>query len=176
MALTITEALAEIKTINKRLAAKRQFVTQYLWRSEAFKDPLDGGSQVVIQRERQAIADLEQRIVDLRIAIDKANNDTPIAINGTTRSIQEWLSWRRDVAPGHQVFLNQMRDNVARIRREAAQKLLAVNDAEGKGKPNDIVLNINESQLAAEIERMEETLGALDGQLSLRNATVIITA
>lgn len=179
MALTITEALAEIKTINKRLASKRQFVTSYLWRQEALKDPLEGGSAVAIKRERQAILDLEERIVALRIAIDKANNDTAITVAGQTRTIQQWLSWRRDVAPGQSAFLGEMRNGIARMRQDAARKSLGVFEAtgaEGKAKPQDIVVNIDEATLAAETEKMEEVLGALDGQLSLRNATTMIDA
>jgi hypothetical protein len=38
------------------------------------------------------------------------------------------------------------------------------------------VININEQELAKEIELLEDTLGQLDGQLSLKNATVPIAA
>lgn len=176
MPLTITEGLAEIKTINKRLASKRQLVNGYLYRQDHLKDPLldAGGSQETIKRERQAIADLEERIVAIRIAIDGANNNSDITIAGKARSIQQWLTWRRDVAPGQQAFLGQMRDAVARMRRDAATKALTVIEKEGGGKASDIVVNISESELAKEIEQMEETLGNLDGMLSLKNATVII--
>ena len=40
MPLTITEALAEIKTIGKRVEAKRTFINGILWRPEAIRDPL----------------------------------------------------------------------------------------------------------------------------------------
>jgi hypothetical protein len=38
----------------------------------------------------------------------------------------------------------------------------------------DIVVNVNEKDLSDQIEALETTLGALDGQLSLKNATVSI--
>jgi hypothetical protein len=41
-------------------------------------------------------------------------------------------------------------------------------------KPGDIVVNVSELELANDIENMENVLGYLDGQLSLRNATVLI--
>src|SRR5579863_1653454 len=64
--LTITEALAEIKTINKRLESKRESVRNYIARDVRVRDPLEkeGGSAEFIKRERQAIIDLEERIVN----------------------------------------------------------------------------------------------------------------
>lgn len=55
MAITITEALAEIKTIGKRIDSKKQFVTSHLARQDGVKDPLekDGGSAELLKRERQ---------------------------------------------------------------------------------------------------------------------------
>lgn len=46
MALTITEALAEIKTVGKRVEKKREFIKAFLARQDGVKDPLekDGGS------------------------------------------------------------------------------------------------------------------------------------
>lgn len=44
----------------------------------------------------------------------------------------------------------------------------------GDAKPTDIVVNVDEQQLAKDIERLEETLGTLDGVLSLKNATVML--
>ncbi len=53
--ITITEALAEGTTIEKRIAKKRQFVRDYLFRQEQLRDPLDGGSNIAISRELQSI-------------------------------------------------------------------------------------------------------------------------
>ena len=39
---------------------------------------------------------------------------------------------------------------------------------------DDIVVNINEKELAEQAEALEEVLGSLDGQLSLKNATIYI--
>ncbi len=38
----------------------------------------------------------------------------------------------------------------------------------------DLLVNIDETALAREIEQFEDTFGQLDGQLSLKNATVTI--
>lgn len=179
MGITITEALAEIKTVQKRIEKKREFVLGFLARQDGIKDPLekDGGSFQAIVRERQAIADLEGRIIAIRRGIQRANDTTTITINGAERSIADWLAWRRDVAPGYQQFLGRIRQQINGVRDQARKQgvnmVFATAQAE---KPQDFVVNINEQDLAAEIERIEDTLGQLDGQLSLKNATVQIAA
>lgn len=179
MGLTITEALAEIKTIQKRIEKKREFIGQFLARQDGIRDPLekDGGSFEAIKRERQAITDLESRVVALRRGIQTANEATTVTINGVARSVADWLVWRRDVAPGHQQFLGRLRQSLNGVRDQARKQgagmVVAGSQAE---KPTDYVVNINEQELAAEIERLEDTLGQLDGQLSLKNATVAIAA
>jgi hypothetical protein len=175
--MTITEALAEIKTIEKRLVKKREFVNNYLWRQELLKDPheADGGSRVAIAKERQSIRDLEERIVSLRRAIAKANEFTGISVNNVTRSIADWLTWRREVAPGQQKFLAELRNRIAGMRNDAMKKGLGVKVSDTPQASHDIVVNLNEQELAEESERLETILGSLDGQLSLRNATVLVT-
>ena len=175
--ITITEALAEIKVIDKRLAKKRDFIYAHLWRQESRKDPLlgDGGQQVVIERERQSIIDLEQRKVDIRMAINAANEQTEITVAGVTKTIAEWLIWRRDVAPGTQMFLRNLSNNIAQVRREIQQKgLKVVRVTDENPKDDDIHINVNEVNLAADIELIETVLETLDGQLSLKNATTLI--
>ena len=188
--MTITEALAEIKTINKRLLTKREFVTSYLLRHEEIRDPLDkdGGSATMIQRERQAIGDLEQRVIDIRAAIARSNEATKITIAGKTRTVTEWLAWRKEVAPGVTAFLSDLRNRIRQVReaqargqvprtdpRLAALAVQATAISREKGeKPPEIVVNLDERELAKDSETHEEILGQLDGQLSLKNATTEI--
>lgn len=181
MSITITEALAEIKTIIKRIAKRRDGIYAYLTRAENLKDPLekDGGSAEFIKRERQAIADLEARIVALREGIAAANDATKVTINGVTRTISQWLTWRRDVAPNQQSHLALMRARIQQARdqakRSGATVIAAAAAVSGsESKPGDWVVNVDETALAAEIDAMEDTLGQLDGQLSLKNATTQI--
>lgn len=177
MPLMITEALAEIKTIGKRMDSKRAFIMGFLARQDGVKDPLekDGGSVVVIARERQAIGDLEKRIIALRRGIQKANDSTSVTINGVTRSIADWLTWRRDVAPKAKDFTNKLRGSLTSIRENAKKQGIAViQPGATASQPADFVINVDEAALAKEIETMEDTLGQLDGQLSLKNATVAI--
>lgn len=179
MGITITEALAEIKTIQKRIEKKREFVVGFLSRQDGIKDPLekDGGSFQAIARERQAIADLEARIVAIRRGIQRVNDSTKISINGTERTIADWLVWRRDIAPSHQQFLGRLRGQINAVRDQARKQGVNMISATATAeKPQDFVVNVNEQELAAEIEKIEDTLGQLDGQLSLKNATVQIAA
>lgn len=174
--VTLTEALAELKTIGKRLEKKREFVMAFLYRQDMLKDPheKDGGSRVMLERERQAIGDLEGRTVRIRAAIADANRSTIVTVpDRDPASIADWLSWRRDIAPGQQAFLKKMITACAQVRDNAMKKGLAVNPA-GETRPVDIVINVDERALAEQAEKLETVLGALDGQLSLKNATIMV--
>jgi hypothetical protein len=175
-AMTITEALAELKVIDKRIQKKREFVGAYMLRLEQLRDPLekDGGSVSAIQREMQAIGDLEENKVAIRRAIQVANEATTITVGRATRSIADWLVWRRDVAPGQRDFLTALRTNVERNRQEAVKRGQTAVAAGEQAKPNDVVINVNEQQLATRAEELEAALETLDGQLSLKNATVTV--
>jgi len=179
--MTITEALAEIKTIGKRIAKKREALSGYIARQDSQKDPLqnDGGSVEFIKRERQAIRDLENRVVELRAKIAAANARTQVTVEGEVRSVADWLTYRREVAPGQQQFLGSLRSGVEGLRKQIAAKgfgivsaTATVNTADVK--PTDVWVNISEKELAEEIEHLETVLGGLDGQLSLTNATTAI--
>src|SRR6185312_10013036 len=118
MGITITEALAEIKTIGKRIESKRAAIQPYLARQDGVRDPLekDGGSAKYIAQERQAIGDLTDRVIALRRGIQKANDTTTVTINGKSRTISEWLTWRRDIAPGEKQFLANLRAGLQNVR------------------------------------------------------------
>lgn len=176
MALTITEALAEIKTIDKRLEKKREAVAGNLARPERLKDPLEkqGGSVNFVKAERQSIRDLEERKVAIRRAINQANQNKTVVIGDQSRSVADWLVWRREVSPNLQRFLVTVRTRLDAVRRDAQNKGANL-VAQGEAKTdNDIIVHVNEKELAAEIEAIETILGTLDGKLSLHNATVTI--
>ncbi len=177
MTITITEALAEIKTVNKRVASKKTFILDYLSRLEGVKDPLDkdGGSYQAIKRERQAVADLEKRVVTLRRGIQRANDATVVSLEGMTMPISDWLAWRRDVAPERKVFLADIRKKLTLVREQAKRNgATAISPGGSAEKATDVIINIDEQQLATDIEQLENVLGQLDGQLSLKNATTFI--
>jgi len=177
---TITEALAEIKTIGKRIEKKRQSIATYLARDLRLKDPLekDGGSVAFVTSERQGISDLEARIVGIRTAIQKSNLDTVTVISGTTKSVAEWLTWRREVAPGAQSFLASLNNGIRTIRekaqRDGARIVPMGGESVAETKGVEVVVNVDERALLAAQENLETTLGELDGRLSLLNATTVI--
>lgn len=178
---TITEGLADIKILTKRIEKKRQHILGFIARPEAMRDPLQpqGGSVEMIRREQQAVHDLEERIVEIRRLISHANNQSTITIRGETRSIFDWLTWRKEVAQATTRYLTTMRTQIDTIRRNAQQRgaktvsALAVNVNQDL-KPEDVLVNVDEDALAKQIEDHEAKLGVLDGQLSLKNATIQI--
>jgi len=173
--ITITEALAEIPTIEKRITKKREFILNYLYRQSSIRDPheKDGGSSLLIARELQAITDLQTRLIKIRTAIQKANAENTIMIGNETRTIVDWLTWRREIAPKQQQFLKEMMNKISTMRQQAIRQGVAVTDKDA-GFSSDYVVNINERELADKIESLEDVLGTLDGQLSLKNATITI--
>lgn len=176
--MTITEALADIKTIDKRIMAKRQVIGQYVARMDGIKDPLekDGGSVKVITEAMQAIRDLEERIVELRRRIRKANETTHVTIEGDTRSISDWLVWRREVSPQHGRFIDQLNQFIIDARAQAKKHDSKVINGLGgvSDKPTDVVVCIDEKKTLESKEKLSLILGQLDGLLSLKNATIMV--
>lgn len=182
MSMTITEALAEIKTIGKRLEKKKQAVLSNIGRDSRLKDPLDD-SVAFVKQERQAIEDLEKRIVAIRSAIQRSNLATNCTVGDNTFTVQEWLNFRREVASNRQMFLAEINQAVKNIRdkvsREGGRVSFAAAAAvatsgDGDKKPIEILLHLDEKELLSQQEGLEKTLGDLDGKLSLLNATTVV--
>lgn len=177
MPLTITEALAEIKTISKRLDKKRASIIPYLFRQEGLKDPLEksGGSVDFIRTESQSIKDLENNIVSLRTGIANANADTHLTVGDASRSIAEWLIWRREVAPGQKAHIIALQSSLANMRanasRQGARTVTSTSDAQA---PTDFIVNVDELELTRAAEQIDTILSTLDGQLSKLNATTLL--
>lgn len=166
--MTITEAFAELKTIQARLKKKREFIGAHLIYPDAIKDPLvgDGGTLQVVQREQQAISDLQERLIRIRSAMQAANLATTITVDGKTRSIAEWLAWRKDLQDGERSFLATVRRSIDNVRNNIRAK--------GEDPSKAVVVNIDEGDLGTRMESLETIASTLDGQLSLKNATVVI--
>lgn len=176
--MTITEGLQEIKTLTKRVQKKREFIDRYLYRSNSLRDPHEssGGSIKLIAQELQAIEDLESNIVTIRQKITDANKSTVVTIGDVTKSIAEWLIWRREIANSRKRFLESLYDKLNRTREECNRRGLTIvaSKDENAAGINDVVVNINEKSIVDEIEQIEEILSTLDGKLSLKNATTNI--
>ena len=176
MTITITEGLAEIKLVASKIEKKRQFIKTYLARQNGIRDPLEkeGGSRNAIEAAMQSVVDLEERLILLREAISNANANNNITISGEVRTIFQWLIWRKEVAPVKLAFLQNLLETLNKVRKEAIQKEVKVS-IEGSENPLDIVVNLKEGELSKEIEKFQDILGHLDGQLSLKNATILLT-
>jgi hypothetical protein len=181
--LTITEALQEIKTIGKRLEKKRASVMGYLARDFRVHDPLekDGGSEKFIREERQAIADLERRVITIRTSIQRSNLAATLKVGDNSMTVAEWLTWRREIAKAQGEFLrlivqglNGVRNDVQKKGGKVVSAVAAVNEAFDPSGPPQIVVNVDERTLISEQEAMEQVTGDLDGKLSLFNATTVI--
>lgn len=174
--ITITEALQEIKTIGSRIGKKESMVRDYLVRQEKLRDPLEesGGSIPMVAREMQAIKDLRVRIVKIRKAITDSNTATDLTIGTKTMTVFEWLVWRRDVAPGEQLFLSSLFGRIKQVRDASERQGARTVDAEGQAKMEDVRVNLNEAALRHEAEELDALLSVLDGRLSLLNATTLI--
>lgn len=181
--LTITEALAEIKTIGKRLDKKKQAVLLNVARDGRMLDPLgrDGGSEKFVAQERQAIRDLEDRLIRIRTQIQLTNLNTPLTVGKRRMSVAEWLTFRREVAEGQQLFYSGLSQSIRSIRAKYEQpsfnitgRNAAVANTGGETKPVEVAVHLDEKTLIGEQEELEMLLGTLDGQLSLLNATTTI--
>lgn len=164
---TITEALSDKKLIANKVASKQRFINEHLVRAEQLKDPLlkDGGSEIAISRELQAIDDLGQRLVRIVHAIQQSNLITMLTIGTVTQSISDWISWRQTVAIMLQSLQQQMQATILRGRASVAMR------TDGLG----VTVNLDEAKFARDIENVQTTLDVLDGKLSLLNATTLVT-
>lgn len=171
--MTVTEALAEVKTNAKKIQKKSETLMNYIWRPESLKDPLEkqGGSIALVREERQSIRDLLERNVAIRSAIAESNMRVTLTIGGVTRTIEQWLVWRRDVAPIHQNLLHRLRLELTKAHNSTLKTQVGQGSAE---KPSEVTINLDEAAFAKEVETLEDTLGQLDGLLSLKNATIQI--
>lgn len=175
MSITITEALAELKLIKSKITKKKDYILQNMTRQEGAKDLLadKGGTQAVLAAERQSINDLQERIVKIRSAIASANAGTTVAICGVTRSIADWLVWRRDVAPIVKDLERHLLAQIQQIKVEAKKMSFTVRPSgETATNPTDVLFQINENDLHETSQKTQEILDTLDGKLSLHNATV----
>lgn len=175
---TIHEALAELKIIEKRRAVKVAEVSNNLARDSRLIDPLlaqdanSGGQPAFVRNTLQSIRDLDARFIRIRHAIQLSNEDpkNAITIVNHTRTIAEWLIWKRETASKEKDLLANLRGTIVNGRAQIAR----LNQQAGSQQA-DIVINYSEAQLLKDAEDFEQTWGTLDGQLSLRNATVTIT-
>lgn len=168
--ITITEALADLKTIEKRMAEKQRFAVQFVARPEVLQDPLlkDGGSEKLVSEALQAFNDLAARHERIRVAVMGSNLATMLTLQGETRSVFGWLTWRREIAQRHSGLCDQLANQIKSLRQNMQTQTMP------GGEKINATVALSEVELQKRRERVQLILGELDGQLSLLNATTKI--
>jgi len=170
--ITITEGLSELRLIDKKIASKQKAVVGLVTRVSLLADPIktEGGSEVYISRELQAIGDLFDRKTNIRRAIRKANEKTVLKVNDSEMSVADWLVWRREVAETEQYLYNQIRKQVQLSEVTFVQN----QQRQTELKQADLIINVDIKTVFDNLADIEETMERLDGKLSLINATTFI--
>lgn len=168
--MVITEALAEIKTLERRITKREENALRYVVRQSIVRDPHEkrGGSEKYVAGERQAVDDLRDRWVQLRLAVNRANFDNSLTVHGITKTVAEWLVWRREVARGQRQFLNKIATTIQNVRAQIERQRL---NNEVDAADSELIVNLDEKFLAERIDLFENVIGTLDGALSVFNAT-----
>lgn len=176
MKTTITEALAEIELIKKKIKKKEDFIATNSTFATHVPDPFksEGGQTKVVTQELQAVSDLYKRWVKIRSAIAAANLEETITLGEDKRSISEWLVWRREVAEKQRDFLGRAARNTLDFLKSKSNTPDAYKNDEGKTVLVSWESAIHVDDLLKKEETIETILGELDGKLSLKNATITI--
>lgn len=174
---TITEALAELKTLDKRIESTRDFILRYGIRQGSTIDPLadEGGSDAEIPRRMQSLSDLLQRKVDIRTAINAVNATTTLEVAGIKRTVAEWIVWRREAFKQELDAYQRLQQQITAARKDCANKNLTIReDGQQPTKVTEVSCFIKEGQIQKNIERLTTIESTLDGQLSRINATTTV--
>ena len=174
--MTITEALSEINLIKKKLEKKKQNVLVNLVRAKHIKDPLEseGGSKVYASREVQSITDLQKRLVDIKTAIAIANISTELTISGRTKTIFNWLIWKRDVSDDSLKFTRNIHSQIKNSMDQNTRGPTIYKDSTDKTQLVEFEYSLDYASALKEEQEIQDIIEKLDGQLSLKNATVVL--
>lgn len=177
MMLTITEALAELKTLKARVEKKQEFILANAVRPGLLVDPMakEGGQEDAVKQAQQSLKDMLTRIETIRISILKRNLETSLEVCGETKTVQAWLTWCRDILPLVKDHTKRLLDTLRKSRTpQGWQGMSQGNHEEMQKFLAAVVTNISELEVSKAWERIVEIEGTLDGKLSLHNATQTI--
>jgi hypothetical protein len=174
--MTITEGLAEIKLIEKKMEKKKTMIVSNLTRFKQVKDPFEkeGGSQTTIRQEMQSVSDLQKRLENIRSAIAKANLFESVTVGAQTKSIYSWLIWKREILENDEKFKQSIVNQIkSQIDRQSVNPQVWKTEAGGV-ELCELILNADYGEQLKALENLGDIKEKLDGQLSLKNATVVI--
>jgi hypothetical protein len=175
--MTIAEALSEVKLMEKKLEKKHLFVLANLSRFDHIKDTFekDGGATKALNSELQSINDLNKRLERIRASIAKANLDTNVTVGEDTRSLHEWITWKREIAPRHIKFIDAIHTSLkTRIDKETNNPTAFKDEEKNQVKLAQLVTHLSYQDFIKQSEKLHDLLQTVDGKLSLKNATIVI--
>jgi hypothetical protein len=117
---------------------------------------------------------LYNRLIKIRGAIATANLNNTITIDNTKMTIQDWLVWKREVADKQHRLFNKVHTSTKSLMDTAAAQPKAYKDADGNPKFSNLLANLDYGKYLKSDEHVVSMLEQLDGQLSLKNATITI--
>lgn len=167
--MTITEAMAELKLIDKKIQKKSDFILSNISSSDIVPDSLEGKGKERIKSEFKSISDLNKEYINIKKAINIANSENNVTINNNTMTIQEWLNWKAYVYEREISLLN---NTISLLNKKTEPR--AYKDEDGNSKFEVITYNVDDEYISKEIETIMDSYERLDGQLSLKNATIVI--
>lgn len=175
--LTITEALSEVNLVKKKLEHKKKNALTLLTKPDHLPDvyAAQGGSAAFLKSETQSIDDLYRRLIRIRSAISKANIENDITLGGRTLSIHDWLTWKREVSKDETSFINTVVSMTKAQIEEVGKNPRVFEDAEGKKQLLKVQSNVDYPAFIKKQEEMAVLFEQLDGKLSLKNATIVVT-
>lgn len=174
--MTITEALSEINLVKKKLEASKVEITGNVARAKHLDDPYAsaGGSSTYNARKLHSIYDLQTRLVSLRSAIARANLDNKITVGSREMSIHDWLTWKREVSAFEDGLLRGISEKVKTHLNHTAKNPSVYKDNLDNTKLVEWELLVDQVAITKFQETLMETQEKLDGQLSLKNATITV--
>lgn len=175
--MTITEALAEIKLIEKKIESKKNFVLVNLTRFKNAPDVLSKENKTssdVLKGEMQAIHDLYSRLIKIRTNIAEANLANFIDLGGESHSIHHWLSWKREVSEKYKELFASIHRGLKSAIDSNGQRPQIFKDETGGVHLCELITNLDYQEYVKKHEETQDMIEKLDGLLSLKNAVVHI--
>lgn len=170
--LTITQALAERQIIRSRIEREFNEMGRYMVREDNRIDPLEksGGSEKYIKERQQSIEALIERYVRMVKAIHTFNITTNVEFNGITRTVDEWLTYHKDLVSINIENLLKIQNLIENAVKTNDKVMVVANKRGETEKPVQIKINTNPTEVFESLTKMTETKDRLWSMLSMLNA------
>ena len=173
METTITEALAEIKLIDAKVAKKQSVVfdrNNLMYLEQVIRKPV-----VSITEEIQSIEALLDNREKIRAAIMASNVVTRVEIGGIEKTIYGWLCFKKETGAALSNTYQQINAAVSSLKEEIQRRpSFYKDDKTGENRLVKAVFTIDDKALLKKAEDTAALLEKIDGVLSLKNATTVI--